>query len=423
MELTALQSGATGPDTVHAPLSNSEVGDNEEALDDDGEDDEEEVLFADADAELSQNAVWLPPPPDIQLETCQLIDIAKSITSPNPDVQMAAVHEALSLIDRMQTDTSSGSPQVMSHAVSPENPLFRGLSSESGSTPYSNTSSFRPRPPSSQTTPMSSVNISKGRLSARATAAAAPILLPTARTAATTRSGASSKRRVTHAESNMASAVALNALRGMLGQVSDCMKDILDKLSGPALAHLAQPQFPASSSQNSAIHRSMAMDNLNIDNDLDPKVFVALALEFSSNEGLCAVYGKLQEPHARKKVARTWYNLKHPNSPIHSPVLPASNVRESDSPAGMNDPMFSFHPDSSAPASPCYPNGGITQSYLSAADNSSSYLFADGDPKSFAMDSGYIAGNMPVNVHGDQTMDNMDYTLHHDNSFYDGSLQ
>lgn len=128
-----LTSGAT---IVEGPLSNPD-DEEAEALSDD---DEDAPLFADS---ALDNHIWMSQPPEIQLDMCQLINIAKNVTSLDPDTQMGAVHEALSFINRLRTHPTA--PTVSSsRAASPASSVPQVLSSESSRRTYSDSFSFRP---------------------------------------------------------------------------------------------------------------------------------------------------------------------------------------------------------------------------------------------------------------------------------------
>lgn len=374
---------------VEGLLSNPDDYEEEDVL---GDDDDEDLF---ADGALDNDHIWMAQPPEIQLDMCQLINIAKNVTSLDLDTQMTAVHEALSFINRLRTHptaptaptapTSQAVSRSASPAVSPAISLPRVLSSESSRRTYSDSFSFRPHTRSSQTTPMSSINASKNRLGsyAREVAAAAPILRPpSART--TSHSGASSRRRGAYTESNMASAVALTAMKGVLSEVTDCMKDIRGKLSTPpptaglALPAAEAPLFlpPQFLPPQPSTWRAQALHHLNNDTKLNRKVRSALALELSRNTGMCEVYAGLVDPTTRMDAARDWYNDTHPHSRIATPPLPELNL-----PADTHHSTFSFNSDARVDTSPFYSPAAAAPSYLTAANDSSSYLFAGANPE------------------------------------------
>ena len=219
------------------------------------------------------------------LDFNHLLGLGKDVTSPNPSVQMTAVHNAMSIINSV---TSPPATHGDSHSTA-----SRGFSDM----PFH-------RPPSSQTTPFSSMSkvvMSKQR--PRTPARVVDIRPPSSASSVPD----NEPSQTTHTNTVMASAVAMTGMTGAIDRATDCMKGFHGLLV-PPVSNL--PAALAGLPSQASSLRSQATANLNNDTSLDPNIRAQLALEFMINPAFCQLYAELNDPAVRERVAVTWYQAK-----------------------------------------------------------------------------------------------------------------
>ncbi|KAF8545758.1 hypothetical protein OG21DRAFT_1528272, partial [Imleria badia] len=329
-----------------------------------------------ADAASSQSMLGSTSLPDYNLDLDYLFNIGRDLTSPDPITQFAAVHEALSVVNK----TSVASPSTsQSHTFSSAESANRTFSDM----PY-------PHPPSTQTSLSSApINLKgKKRACTPAVSNRPPSIISSA--------GISkhSKLKVTTQTQNMSTAVAMTGMTGTLNWAMDCMKGMQELLVAPTASPFTPP-LPASIQPTS--FRSLATAHLNNDPGLDVTIHAKLALEFLSNESLCQMYAELTDP-------MDWYQDKYGKSMGTSSVLT----------------FFPGH-DKGVPAATAPSSSFVLALYgnrVLSAEPSTNYT-----PSSVPFTGHHdVTGNPPaIGVLSDHGDTGMDYDAFYDTSYLDTS--
>ncbi|KAH0839396.1 hypothetical protein J3R83DRAFT_112 [Lanmaoa asiatica] len=183
-------------------------------------------------------------PANCDIDLNDLLQLGRDIVSPNPTTQNAALHSALSILNR-----------VSSPPASYTNPFS---SSDSRVLSFSDMSGIRP--PSSHTSLVSSGKISKPKLRARTPAASAG-------TSSLSSSAAVSRRsKSTHSRASMANTAAMTGMTYAINRAVNCieeMQTLFTSLSSSPSPHVATPSlltFPSTPSRQSLpVHRASRM--------------------------------------------------------------------------------------------------------------------------------------------------------------------
>ena len=232
------------------------------------------------------------------LDVNHLLGLGQEITFPNPSVQMAAVHSAMSAISQMSHVPSLSTPSLSTHQCS-HSTASRGMSDM----PYYH-------PPSFQTTPFSSMP-----KAAKSTHRAKPpaCVLNTRSTSSTSSTYNGQLSQITHTNSAMAKAIVIMGMKGAIDQAMDCMRDLQELWIQPTSTQppgLALLLFQAMSFQ------SQATANLNANNFLNADIHAKLMLEFMVDPVLCQLYTELTDSAVHKCVAKSWYKMNSPSVPL-----------------------------------------------------------------------------------------------------------
>ena len=165
-------------------------------------------------------------------------------------------------------------------------------------------------PPSSQTTPFSSVP-----KAAKSTHRAKPpaCVLKTGSTSPASSAYDGQPSQTTRTNSTMAKAVAMTGMKGAIDRATDCMRDLQELWVQPMSN---QPPGLAPLPSQATSFRSQATANLNADNFLDADIHAKLALEFMVDPVLCQLYTELTDSTVRERVAKSWYKMNSPSVPL-----------------------------------------------------------------------------------------------------------
>ena len=154
------------------------------------------------------------------------------------------------------------------------------------------------RPPSSQTTPFSSVP-----KAAKSTHRAKPpaCVLNTGSTSPASSAYDGQLSQTTCTNSTMAKAIAMMGMKGAIDRAMDCMRDLQELWVQPTSN---QPPGLAPLPSQATSFRSQATANLNADNFLDADIHAKLALEFMVDPVLCQLYAELTDSAVCEQIGR-----------------------------------------------------------------------------------------------------------------------